>query len=107
MEAIGKIANKLRRPRTCRINLDHEKYRDRQKYLYQDRNRKNITGSQNNIDIDIIYLERDIRSRYMKHIWIAIEKTCNAHLDHDRIKLSGKIARDVQGDQKDPNRQNR
>ena len=77
------------------------------KNLYQDRNRKNITGSQNNIDIDIIYLERDIRSRYMKHIWIAIDKMCDAHLDHGRRKLSGKIARDVQGDQKDPNRQNR
>ena len=38
-----------------------------------------------------------------KQTWVAIGKTCNTHLDCDRRKVSGKIARDVQGNRKDPN----
>ena len=38
----------------------------------------------------------------MKNIGIAIEKTFDTHLSRDTQRISGNIARDAKGDQKDP-----
>ena len=42
----------------------------------------------------------------MKHIWIAIERMCDTHLDCNIQNVSGKIAIDAKWDLKYPNIQN-
>ena len=43
----------------------------------------------------------------MKNIGIAIEKTFDTHLNRDTQRISGNIARDAKGDQKDPKEKKR